>query len=531
MLDSEIPEQTPKELLKRQLRSLDPDFRYYKSLFNATSDLIAVTDGNTVLDANAAFVRFFAALGIDVHESTFSLPHVFEKVDKYGYVYEGYESRRWFETIFRGEKEHYRVAIAGTDKRYDFNITIQMLEPAEDIFVTTLTDVSEMMGYKTTLEEGIKSSVQDRDNIQFLLRQYNQAIEAATMVYKLDLQGTITYVNKALSEVLLYTNGELLGKHASILQAPNSDGTVCDAIWGKVSKGEIYHGIAENRDKKGGLHYFDLSVIPIYDNDKNLIECLALEHEVTEVIRAKEAAVQTLEAKTKFFDQISHELRTPLNAVVNFTDQALENFDEMFEDEILRDLVKIYLVRAYKNSQNLLHLINSLLDMAKLQSGKETFAMERYDAVKLVRETYENCSGLYTNSNVEYRLKANISFVWINCDPFKFRQIITNLISNAFKFTQSGFIEIRVDETDSECLIEIEDTGFGIPADKLSTIFEAFQQARAHDQGTGLGLNIVREYADAMDIALNIHSVENQGSCFTLKAKKILIGESTAWSI
>lgn len=234
-----------------------------------------------------------------------------------------------------------------------------------------------------------------------------------------------------------------------------------------------------------------------------MIEILSIRHEITEMVKAKEEAIRTLEAKTKFFDQVSHELRTPLNAIINFTDQALENFEEMFDEEDTRDLVQMYLERAYKNSQSLLSLINSLLDMAKLNSGKETFAIEPYNVVRLVQETFDNCSSLNTNRGVEYRIKITIIDIWIDCDPLKFRQILANLISNAFKFTQTGFIEVRLSEVNEECWIEVEDSGRGIPAQKLSTIFEPFEQARTSDQGTGLGLSIVRDYSKAMGFALD----------------------------
>lgn len=529
--DTYSSELTPKEILKQRLRTLDPAFRYYKTLFNTTPDLIGVTDGDKIIDANASFVNFFADLGMDVYASDFSLSAAFKKVDKYGYVYDGYGMRRWFETILHKDKHHYRVAIAGEDGLFDFNVAIEFLEPVDDVFIVTLTDITEMMGYKSALEESFRSSVEHKEEAETLLRQYDRAINVANLVSKSDLDGTLTYVNDAFCEVLKYDREELIGDNVLIFCIPNENDVCYESIWEIIESGTIWKGILENVDREGTVHTFDTTIVPIKDQSGEVMEYLSIRHDITEMMRAKEEAVRTLEAKNKFFDQISHELRTPLNAIVNFTDQSLENFDEMFEDEVIRDLVKIYLERAYKNSQNLLHLINSLLDMAKLQSGKETFAMERYEAVKLIQETYENCSGLHKNSNIEYRIKANVSFLWINCDPLKFRQILTNLISNAFKFTQAGFIEIRVDETDRECLIEVEDSGSGIPAGKLSSIFEAFQQARMHDHGTGLGLNIVKEYCDAMGFVLGVRSVENQGTCFTIKVKKIEPEGSAAWSI
>jgi PAS domain S-box-containing protein len=527
----QVSEQTPKELLKQRFRSLNPEFRYYKSLFNSTSDLIAVTDGDKIMDANTSFIHFFSAQSIDVFDPAFKLSSVFVKVDKYGYVYDGYEKRRWFETILQQEKHHYRVAISCAEGLCDFNAVLDSLEPVDDIFVITLTDITEMMWYKSALEESFRSSVQHKEEAQLLLQQYDRAIDVSNLVAKSDLEGTITYVNDAFCQALKYRRDELVGKNVLIFCTPDEEAMCHKSIWKMVKKGKVWKGVLKNIDKERGLHYFDTTVVPIKNQSGKIVEYLSVQHDITEMMNAKKEAIHTLEAKTKFFNQVSHELRTPLNAIINFTDQALENFDEMFEDEISRDLVKMYLQRAYKNSESLLSLINSLLDLAKMKSGKETFAIGEYDAVGLVREAYENCASLNKESKVDYKFKSNIGSVLINCDPLKFRQILTNLISNAFKFTESGFIDVQVNAIESEVRIEVSDSGKGIPSDKLALIFEPFQQGRDTDLGTGLGLSIVSEYAQVMGLSVDVRSTEGQGTCFTLKTKKIANGERTEWTI
>jgi signal transduction histidine kinase len=234
-------------------------------------------------------------------------------------------------------------------------------------------------------------------------------------------------------------------------------------------------------------------------------------------MEAKEAAIKTLETKNKFFDQVSHELRTPLNAIINFTDSALESFDEILFDEESRELVRMYIERSHKNSKHLLHLINSLLDMAKLRAGKEKYEMVLTDVIPLARDVYESTSGLNTSISVEYLLEQDEEPIFISCDVLRLRQILSNLLSNAFKFTQRGFIRLWVKKVGNECWIGVEDTGVGIPEDNLDRIFEPFEQVGVHDQGTGLGLGIVSEYAKGMGMKLDVASTLNSGSCFTLK--------------
>lgn len=519
-MQGSVADQPLKEQLKLRLRESDPTYRYYKTIFNLTSDLIALSDGDLIIDANKAFITFFEGIGVDVFASSFLLSSRFEEIEKYGYVYEGYQGKRWFETILLGEKEHYRVGITAQDKVYTFNLSVSPIDLVEGVYVVTLSDVTEMMGYRSVLEEGLRTSVHDKEEAQLLLEQYDHAINVSNLVAKCNLEGKIIYANDAFCHTLQYTHDELIYQHASILFFSDSEPICQKAAWTELENGEIWKGVLKNKGRSGSVHYFDSTLFPLKNQEGKVIEILSIRHEITAMMEAKEEAIRTLEAKTKFFDQVSHELRTPLNAIVNFTDQALESFDEMFEYEESRELVKLYLERAYKNSQNLLSLINSLLDIAKLSSGKETFAIEQYDAVHLVREAFENCTSLNKNTKVDYTLNINVTSALIQCDPFKFRQVITNLISNAFKFTHAGFIDVRVDERDEVCSIEVADSGIGIPNDKLSFIFEPFQQAREDDVGTGLGLSLVREYSHAMGFVLEVSSAEGAGSCFTLKQKK-----------
>lgn len=519
-MPQENSESTLKEQLKLRLRESDPTYRYYKSIFHLTDNMIALSNGYRVIDANKAFSDFFAAIGVDVLEPAFCLSQQFLPIDKYGYVYEGYLNAPWFKTVLSGEKEHYRVAINGVKQIYTFSVSVTLLDPSENIYVITLSDVTDMMSYKCVLEEGIRVSTHEKEETQYILSQYYEAIDTSNLVARCNLDGIITYVNDALCETLDYAQEELVGQNVSIFFEGNSE-IMCEKMAREqIYNGEIWKGVLKNRDKNGGAHYFATTIVPIKNAENTIIEILSIRHNITDMVKAKEEALQTLDAKTKFFDQVSHELRTPLNAIVNFTDQALESYDEIVEDEVSRELVKKYLQRSYANAENLLELINALLDIAKMKSGKTVFDITTHNAVLLAREAFENCSGLLKNNTLNYQFKAVKSDMPIECDGVKFKQIITNLISNALKFTSEGFVEVRLDEREDTCVIEIEDSGIGIPGEKLSFVFEPFAQVRDHGFGTGLGLNIVREYAEAMEMSIEVRSVEGKGSCFTLRAKK-----------
>lgn len=517
----EVKTTLTKEMIQERLSGKDLQCHYYESIINTTTDMIALTDGDRIIDANTAMMNECAALGKDIFSPSFTFKKFFEVVNKFDYIYDGYQDKRWYKSVLEGEKSDYRVGIAHNGDIHAFNLTLTLLKPFDEVYVMTLTDVTSLMGYKAALEEGIKSSMKDRERSQFLLRQYDKAMESSTLVYKCDTNGIITHVNKALSEVFLYGYGELLGHDVSIFRGPSITNQEYNAIWAKLKSGKTYRGVTENIDRMGGLHYFDVYTVPIVDQEGNIVEFLSLRHEITEVMQGKEAAVKALVEKNKFFDQVSHELRTPLNAIINFTDQALESFDEIFLDEESRDLVHMYIERSHKNSQHLLHLINSLLDMAKLRSGKEKYEMTSISVVPLLQDVYEATGALNVKPSLEYLLELPARDIIIKADVLRLRQILSNLISNALKFTEWGYVRLRVKEFGAECWIEVEDTGRGISEEKIDRIFEPFEQVSAHDQGTGLGLGIVSEYAKGMGMNLSVMSSLGAGSTFIIKIPMI----------
>lgn len=510
-----------KRLIKRQTKEDNPNFRYYKSIFNISSNLVAITDGDTIIDANESFIDFFKKQNIDIFNPSFELSKVYKKIDGYGYIYDGYLDRRWFSFIDKSSKDCYRVSISTENEPQEFNILIRNFEPIENIFVVTLTNITDIMGYRHYLENNLKSTSKNKEETQLLLKQYDNAIDISNIVIKIDINGTITYVNDELCKVLNRNRDELINSNIKILCNTNVDYSFYNSTAEIIKSGKPWKGVIKNIDRENNVHFFNTTIVPIKDLSGQIIEFLSVQNEITEMIEAKEEAIRILKIKNKFFDRISHELRTPLNAIINFTDQALENFDEILEDEESRELVKMYIERAFKNSESLLTLINSLLDLSKINSNKENFNFAIHDIVKLIKDVYSNCSSLKNNKNIEYKLQLGFDSGLVRCDSFKFSQMLTNLISNAFKFTEAGFVHITLSENNHEYLIEIEDSGVGIPNEKLSSIFKPFEQARDSDVGTGLGLSIVKEYANAMKIDLDVVSPSGSGSCFKMKIDKL----------
>jgi PAS domain-containing protein len=220
-----------KESIQKTLRTEDLQCRYYEAIVNTTTDLIAITDGQRILDANKSLMELCEGIGLNVFDKSFSFSGLFAPIQKFGYIYDGYQDLPWYAHVEKKKNSDCRVGIMVDGALYTYNLTLRPLEVFTGIYVMTLSDVTEMMGYKTTLEEGIKSSAKDRDKTQFMLQQYDKAMEAATMVFKCDLEGIITYSNRALCEALAYASGELIGKHLLTLRGKS----VTDQTYATIS--------------------------------------------------------------------------------------------------------------------------------------------------------------------------------------------------------------------------------------------------------------------------------------------------------
>jgi len=240
-----------------------------------------------------------------------------------------------------------------------------------------------------------------------------------------------------------------------------------------------------------------------------------------QLTKAKEEAMQAAQARSNFISGISHELRTPLNAIINFTDQVIEDFDEMLLDKELQSDTQIFLKRVIVNSRHLLQLINDLLEFTKAEAGKMDYRIEEHNLNKIIKMAYNNTASLLNGTDVEFNLILSEKPLIALVDSRRFLQILLNLLSNAIKFTKEGRVELRIFEKENGIFVEIEDTGKGIPQEKQKSVFEPFIQVSNTDNGTGLGLGLAKRMCKDMDIDISLTSVEGKGTTFVLFLKKV----------
>ncbi len=344
-----------------------------------------------------------------------------------------------------------------------------------------------------------------------------------------DAKGLIVQCNAATAEIFGYTLQELLGQNISTLMQPQErsahDGYL-DA-YAQTGRKRLMNQprVVQGMRKEGTLFPVRVTISETRVDDAHFYigvmqDFTAIQHAQDLLVDAKNKAEQANRMRGEFLANMSHEIRTPMNGILGMTELAMTTEDTHVQKE--------YLSLARDSASHLLNIINQILDFSKIEAGALELEQLTVCPAQLIRHTARSLEQLAQAKGVRLRVENDPGLpelVWM--DPVRMRQVLTNLIGNAIKFTDEGQVTIRskVSPTAQEGVVDIEvsviDTGIGFDNARKDALFSPFTQAdgsitRSYG-GTGLGLAITRSLMQLMGGDISAHSEPGKGACFTIR--------------
>lgn len=351
-------------------------------------------------------------------------------------------------------------------------------------------------------------------------------------IYGIDPAGNCSFINAAGARLLGYPADDLIGRNMHfVAHHRHADGTPYPESECPIYKSSRSRQRGARVDdevfwrKEGNSFPVEYSSFPMRNDGVTLgavvvfSDVSARKQAEEELRQAKEAAESASLAKSTFLANMSHELRTPLNAVILYSELLQEESSDRGLDEFLPDLEKIRTA-----GRHLLGLINSILDLSKIEAGKMDLYSERFAIPDLLRDVVATVQPMFGKKHNSLVVDQSDSLGTMFADLTKVRQILFNLLSNAAKFTENGTVTLHVAPTERDALPGVEfrvvDTGIGMSREQMDRLFQPFTQADASTTrkygGTGLGLTIVSQFCDMMGGSLNVESEPGRGTTFCI---------------
>lgn len=358
--------------------------------------------------------------------------------------------------------------------------------------------------------EDVTESCESREKIRILEERNRKIVEALPeFIFIFDDNFFIRDVLMSEGTVLLHPKEELIGIDGRTVYSTEVSDLFLRNIRECLDDGQLRE-IEYPLDIKGkGRYYFQARIAPFENNT-----VLALIHDIgdrveraAELLEAKRKAEESDKMKSFFLASMSHEIRTPLNAIIGFSEIIALTEDTAEKEE--------YVGIIQKNSNLLLQLINDILDLSRIESGKSEMNIQPTEMTSLIEEA-EKVHQMKMRNGVRLLLEYPEKKIWTQTDRNRVMQVLFNFLSNAIKNTEAGSITLGLGEEDGWLKMFVKDTGCGIPADKLPKIFTRFEKLNDFVQGTGLGLSISQSIAECLGGRIEVESEVGKGSTFIL---------------
>ena len=493
-----------------QAAELEKTERHYESLFRHNPDAVYSLDlEGRFLTANLAMEQMLASVAQHLRQKLFTDFIIGEDQE---------EARRHFEEAVRGEPQNYEVTVTDkTGNRVDLSVTSIPIVVEDEIVGVY----------------GIAKDITERKRAEEAHSQLAAIVESSDdAIFSRTLNGTISTWNRGAEKLFGYSAEEAIGQTASTIIVPPDCRNELTEILARAEQGESTSNYETVRATKDGrLIDVFLTVSPIKDSEGNVIGSSTITRDITErklaeqeLEQAKEQAEAASRAKSDFLAIMSHEIRTPMNGVIGMTSLLLDTDLDPEQRE--------YAETARSSGENLLTIINDILDFSKIEAGKMELEIIDFDLRSAVEETVGLLAERSYDKNLELASLVEYDVpTALKGDPGRIRQVLTNLLGNAVKFTEEGEVVLRVrlvegSEDVAVVRFEVKDTGIGMSQEQQTQLFQSFSQADASTTrrygGTGLGLAISKQLVELMGGEIGAESELEAGSTFffTLPLKK-----------
>ncbi len=421
-------------------------------------------------------------------------------------------------------QEVFGVLILGTvDRKYEFS-------QREMDLCYTLSNITSLAIENSLLFEQLNLNIDELEKTLILkekteerLKLLSRAVDQTPVSIVLtDETGNIEYVNPKFTQITGYTRGEVAGKNPNILKSGHHTKEFYDELWKTIKSGKDWVGEMKNKKKNGDFYWESVIISPMTDDTGKITHFVGVKEDITEkkamlenLIHAKEKAEESDRLKTAFLHNISHEIRTPLNAIVGFS-------SFLNDPELTAEKRQTYTDIIISSNDQLLYIIDGIMKISHLETGQVHLNKGHFGILKIAGTLFASFQPIAANRNLGFTFdKGNIEEnETVLTDDGKLKQILSNLLDNAFKYTNEGQVEFICRKESKSIEFSVKDTGIGIDEEDLEKIFERFYQVNKTGPkiygGTGLGLSICRGYANLLGGSLIVKSEPGSGSEFTL---------------
>jgi len=380
-----------------------------------------------------------------------------------------------------------------------------------------LGDTSHRKSYYPQLKEQINELSQAMRALQESEEKYRTYVNISpSPIFVMDFGGNFVDVNPAACKITGYSRKEMLKmSYSDIVDSLNRE--YYDEIFKVLQDEGKISGEFPCINKEDKAFYLEVNAVMTPSNRFLVIGMDITEKKKTEdeMLRAKAAAENANRIKSEFLANMSHELRTPLNSIIGFSDMLLDEIPGEINDKQSQ-----YIYNISQSGKHLLNIINEILDISKIESGKMKLYKEKVALDEVYKELYSTIKHLADKKEIHIKISLDSEENYVFADRAKLKQILFNLTSNAIKFTEKdGNVIINTSTNEKFVHISVIDTGIGIPKEGLKRLFTPFMQLDSSEarkyEGTGLGLALSKELVELHGGSIWAESEPGKGSNFT----------------